>query len=205
MFGDSSSGSSTLSLSWSELSSMYGFAGGTTQTVGVQVTDDQFESSIATIDVTVAAGSPPVAILVDGSTGTNPTTINVNDTLNLDASSSYDPDGGMIYYEWDLNGDGMFGDGSSGSSSLSLSWGELSSMYGFAGGTTQTVAVQVTDDQFESSIATIDVTVAAGSPPVAILVDGSTGTNPTTMNVNGTLNLDASSSYDPDGGMIYYE
>ncbi|WP_202319893.1 PKD domain-containing protein [Archaeoglobus neptunius] len=40
----------------------------------------------------------------------SPSYPSVGETITFDASSSYDPDGSIVSYEWDLDGDGSYGD-----------------------------------------------------------------------------------------------
>jgi PKD repeat protein len=53
--------------------------------------------------VAVSVYSPPVAAI-----SANPTGGTVRLTVNFDAGDSYDPDGNIVKYEWDRNGDGWF-------------------------------------------------------------------------------------------------
>src|SRR5207245_9925455 len=52
-----------------------------------------------------------------------PYTINEGDSLTLDASSSTDPDGDPLSYSWDVNGDGIYGDATG--VSPTLTWSQL--------------------------------------------------------------------------------
>lgn len=82
------------------------------------------------------------------------------DGLALDASASYDPDGGAIAsYRWDVNGDGNFGD-ATGATPL-LSWMQLQALGVNDGPALHAVRVEVVDADQETSIST----------PVAVNVD----------------------------------
>jgi predicted outer membrane repeat protein len=53
----------------------------------------------------LAWNQPPNAVL-----NVNPTVCLVGDTVTFDGSGSHDPDGSIVEYCWDLNGNGVFGD-----------------------------------------------------------------------------------------------
>jgi hypothetical protein len=72
-------------------------------TVGVRVTDDDGATDQTTADVTVD-GTPPTALLAGAwqQGGFTP------DTANWDASGSFDSDGTIVQFDWDLDNDGIF-------------------------------------------------------------------------------------------------
>src|SRR3954468_12867437 len=69
--------------------------------VGLRVTASNKQTATATTTITVRTNDAPVAVL-----NLNSTQLTVGDTLKGDASRSSDPDGRIVKYEWDLNGDG---------------------------------------------------------------------------------------------------
>jgi PKD repeat protein len=73
-------------------------------TVRLKVSDSQKHSSTATATVTVNANRAPVAAIHI------PTDATVNQSVTATAAGSYDPDGHIIRYDWDMNGDGDFGE-----------------------------------------------------------------------------------------------
>jgi len=68
-------------------------------TVELTVTDEYGNTDTATSTITVTSRTPDASFTVDPSTGTADT------SFSFDGSSSSDPDGSMLTYEWD------FGDG----------------------------------------------------------------------------------------------
>jgi hypothetical protein len=83
------------------------------------------------------------------------------DTLPLDASGSLDPDGVIVSYEWDLDGDGEYDDAS----------GVMVDVY-FGDNGTYTVGLRVTDDKDAS--ATAAATVMVENVPPFVVVDSPT-------------------------------
>ena len=76
-------------------------------TVGVKDTHDAVDEAYyyLTVKNVPVANVPPIAAFTW--TPKNPTTC---DTVAFDAAASSDPDGTIISYSWDLDGDGVFGD-----------------------------------------------------------------------------------------------
>jgi PKD repeat protein len=73
-------------------------------TVRLKVTDSRKRTSTATATVTVNNNRAPVAVIHI------PTDVTVNQQVTATANGSYDPDGRIVRYDWDLNGDGDFGE-----------------------------------------------------------------------------------------------
>ncbi|MCB1218184.1 PQQ-binding-like beta-propeller repeat protein [bacterium] len=112
--------------------------------VKLRVEDDRGARSTDTLTITVnvAGNSLPLAVLsVDQD---RPLT---GQTVTLDASSSSDPDGSIVNYEWDFNGDGVWD--ASGSTPTVLH--AYSSQAGYA------AVVRVTDDLGAQALATIQL------------------------------------------------
>jgi hypothetical protein len=61
-----------------------------------------FDQAITTVDFFLTTAEPPVADAGGPYTGESGTAI------TLDASGSYDPDGEIVSYEWDLDNDGYY-------------------------------------------------------------------------------------------------
>lgn len=106
-------------------------------------------------------------------------------SATLDGSNSYDPDGLNISYQW-----------FDGATLLST---ESSFIYPYNVGTT-TVTLVVTDDCAQSASDTVDVTVSTRVPPVSIA-----SVDIEILNTSGTVILDGSNSYDPDGSIVSYK
>jgi PKD repeat protein len=118
-------------------------------TVRLTVTDDDgltsTASTLAMIEATV--NQPPVA------DPGGPYTGSPNQTIQFDASASYDPDGSISQYWWDF-GDGSFGAGITPTHSYDKAGEYL-------------VSLTVVDDQFEMAMATTSVTIVDSGPPPA--------------------------------------
>jgi PKD repeat protein len=108
-------------------------------------------------------------------------------TITFDASSSFDPDGTIVSYEWD------FGDGSTANG--------ISPSHIFREEGTYLVTLRVLDENSLSSETSVIIQVGLDSyAPVAIIrADKYFGQPPL------TITFDASSSFDPDGTIVSYE
>ncbi len=154
-------------------SNTYATAG--TYTVTLTVTDDDGVSDVATESVTVSAANlSPTASFTSGS---------VDLVASFDGSTSSDPDGTIVSFDWD------FGDGNT-------AVGETASnTYAAAG--TYTVTLTVTDDDGVSDVATESVTVSAANlSPTASFTSGS---------VDLVASFDGSTSSDPDGTIVSFD
>ncbi|HIP99492.1 TPA: PKD domain-containing protein, partial [Candidatus Bipolaricaulota bacterium] len=69
--------------------------------VTLRVTDDRGDMATASQRVTIGDNLPPVAEF------TAPEAIRTNVEAEFDASASYDPDGEIVRYQWDFDGDGV--------------------------------------------------------------------------------------------------
>lgn len=74
--------------------------------------------------------------------------------VTFDASESSDPDGEIVEYEWDLDGDGSYDDGS-----------EVSVEYTYTQYGTYEAKLRVTDNNGETSTMTLDIVVDEGLQP----------------------------------------
>jgi len=149
-------------------------------------------SNHVTVNYTAAGGAvnqPPTVVLT-ATPPTGPAPL----TVTWDASMSYDPDGSITKFEWDLDQDGTF-DYDSG---MTTSYDR-----GYITTGTYTFSVQVTDDQGATSSTTASVTVTPGpggnQPPTAWLV-----ANPPSGPAPLTVTWDASGSTDPDNNIDHY-
>ena len=104
--------------------------------------------------------------------------------VTFDAQPSYDPDGHIVSYNW------KFGDGSTGQG--------VQASHTYSKNGKYTATLTVTDDEKQSSEASITITV--GIPPVARL-----NANPTSGNSPLTVHFDGSDSYDADGIITAYK
>jgi len=163
--------------------------------VDLMVTDDDDDIDVLDVPIEITVlevpNAPPVAIATSDTTE-----INEGESVTFDASGSYDPDGTIVSYEWDFDGDGTFGD----------SWDEgteLEPVVYYASTGSYDVDLRVTDD--DDAIDTLDfvitiyVVVPENDPPVA------------DAHVVGSdfwaffpVEFDATASYDPDGTVVEY-
>jgi PKD repeat protein len=79
-------------------------------------------------------------------------------TVEFDASDSLDPDGEIVGYAWDLNGDGDFDDGD-----------EVTVEYTYEQYGTYEVALRVTDNNGETDTMTFEIVVDEGDLPTATI------------------------------------
>jgi YD repeat-containing protein len=121
------------------------YADAGTVAVGLRVTDDQGNTGVATVNVTVNA--PPVPSFVF-----QPETPVRGEAVTF-VSTSQDPDGRIASYAWDLDNDGQFNDGN----------GQVAT-YTFPTAGVKTVRLRVVDNLGSARIATGTVTVRNQAP-----------------------------------------
>jgi PKD repeat protein len=110
-------------------------------TVTLKVTGPHKKTSTAKTTINVTSSRAPVAVIH------MPSDVNIGSEVEADGSGSYDPDGRIVKYEWDLNGDGDFG-----------SFGSSHSFtYDRAGD--YSAALRVTDDDGNASTSRVTVHV----------------------------------------------
>ncbi len=139
------------------------------------------------------ANLPPVCEME----ATTPTDILVLQSVIFDASASYDPDGEIVQYQWDFDGDDVFGDSWDLGSIVNPT--KVFDTYG-----AYDVRCRVEDDDGATSDSlpvTVNVTFEENHPPYAI-AEAVTDTDI----VSGmSVTFDASASYDIDGSIETYE
>ena len=131
---------------------------------------------------------PPGVILPPNTAPTaafsfSPTTPGQQEQIVFDASSSTDPDGVLVSYQWD------FGDQTTGSG--------VRVVKSYATGGAYTVRLTVTDDRNASNSTSQSVFVLNASPPTAAFTF-----SPTSPAVNEAVNFNASTSRAADGRTI---
>lgn len=114
-------------------------------------------------DATAGANQSPVPSFTYAPSG--PT---INDVVTFDASSSYDPDGRIVRFEWDFDGDGIY-DLTSGPGSPTAEW-----LYDYGG--SYQVTLRVTDDDGAMAVTTGRIEVKEA--PVAVRGELSTPIEP---------------------------
>lgn len=109
-------------------------------------------SETFTLDVVFANEQVNAYFEADSTSGSIPLTV------NFDASESLDPDGEIVDYEWDLDGDGSYDDGKD--EKVSYTYDK----YG-----TYTVKLRVTDNNGESDTMEMEIVVDEGDKPTATI------------------------------------
>jgi len=145
-------------------------------TVTLAVTDDDGATDTTTSTKTVL-NRPPVASFTESAE-----TVYTSETITLNASASYDPDGIIVSYLWD------FGDGSNATGVI------VSHAYTDDG--IYTVTLTVTDNDGAAALANATKTILNRSP-VAIFIESAE-----TVYTGETITFNASESYDPDGNIV---
>ena len=134
-------------------------------TVELTVTDDDGATATATTTLTVeATNSPPTASI------SGPSTAQVGEVVTFQASAS-DPDGSIVSYAWDFDGDGTV-DVTSPTPSVDTS---------FASAGEETVELTVTDDGGATATATQTVSVTEAPDPASFQVSNLTAPSTATQ------------------------
>lgn len=143
-----------------------------------------------------AINEPPVADpgpIPDGKPDTEPYKCNTGQTITLDGSGSFDPNGQIAKYEWDFNGDGKpDATGPKVSFTCPTTPGSV------------TIKLTVTDDAGTTDTAQQTITVTQAPPPNQPPT-ASCGTVPAEVLVGQTVTLDGSGSSDPEGKTLTYQ
>jgi len=175
-FGDGNSGSGP--------SPTHAYATGGTFTVTLTVTDNDNLTDTATATVNITDGSgmqPPVADAGGPYTGTT------GFAIPFDGSTSADPDGAIVSYDW------TFGDGGSASGSQP--------MHAYAAAGTYTVTLTVTDDTGRTGSAS---TTARVTDPVNQAPAADAG-GPYSTEPGSAVSFDGTGSSDPDGNILTWD
>ena len=154
-----------------------------TYSPSVRVTDADGNSTDATTQVSVADRPPNASFSPSANPAYAPATV------TFDGSGSSDPDGRIVRYEWDLDGDGSF--------ELSGQASSASRRYVEPG--TVRVTLRVTDDRGNSSQASLELNVAEGRPEASLRV------TPNPARTGREVFLSAAESIDPEGEIVRYE
>lgn len=130
------------------------------------------------------AAQPPTAAF-----SFSPPSPNVGESVLFDGSASFDPDGFIANYQWDLNGDGA----------IDASGVRVSARYNNAGTARVTLTVQDNQGLTSSTTQTFQVGRAVQPPTAAFSF------SPLAPQVGQAVTFDASGSFDPDGFVSSYE
>ena len=120
-----------------------------------------------------------------------PTTAKPGQQVTLDASASSDPDGSIVDYQWDLDGNGSFETDTGSTPTATHTYSAEGSV---------NVGLRVTDNQTGTDAVTHSLSIIANQAPSASF---SASPNPVLVGTNVTF--DASASSDPDGSIAHYE
>lgn len=119
--------------------------------------------------------------------------ISVNEQVTLDASASYDPEGAVLSYHWEIVS-------SSNQAVLSSTSSSAPTLSAPAEGQV-VVSLKTNDGEQFSDTQTLTINVTQNAKPVII----HTGDKARYSTVGSTVNFDASQSYDPEGTALSYE
>ncbi len=188
-------GSVTINNSNSANASVAGLISGT-YTIQLKVTDNNGASATDQMTITVKPNSglpnqTPIANAGSDQTITAPT-----NSVNLDGSGSNDPDGSIVSYSWTLvSGPGSVTINNSNSANASV-LGLIPGSY--------TIQLKVTDNNGASAMDQMTITVKpnSGLPNQAPIANA--GNNATITTPVNSIQLNGTSSFDPDGTIVSY-
>ena len=158
----------------------------------VKVTGPKGLENTLSVDI-MAAVTPPVADITGA-----PLTGKAPLTVGFDASGSFDPDGSIVLYEWDYNGDGTF-DEETGSTPTTS--------YEFMMQGSYDTTVRVTDNHGATDTAAMSEAGggALGILPPNVAPTAAISAAPLTGTIPLLVQMDASASIDSDGSIVSYE
>ena len=134
----------------------------------------------------VVVNQPPIARFTY-----YPSSPQVGERITFDGSSSYDPDGEIVKYEWDF-GDGLTAIGES-----------AIHIHTYSSAGSYTIKLSVADDKGATNstqrVITVKEKPKPNRPPIARFTY-----YPSHPKVGDTVTFDASASYDPDGEIVDY-
>jgi|GEM_PF-852218 len=132
-----------------------------------------------------SVNKPPVASFL-----TNPNPVAAGVQTTFDAAASTDPDGAVVKYEWDLDGNGSYETDTGTTPTVSTS---------FPTAGDQVIGLRVTDDAGETGTTTRTLTVFGTLPTAAFTA------TPNPVTTGDQVSFDASASSDPEGPIAHYE
>jgi YD repeat-containing protein len=127
----------------------------------------------------------------NGSFTVNPNPTKTNTQVSFDATGSTDPDGTVVKYEWDLDGNGSFETNSGSNQVVTRSYASEGAI---------DVRLRVTDNGGATDLAVETLTVLNNQPPSATLT-----ATPNTPIAGEAVSFSAAGSKDPDGTIAKYE
>lgn len=147
----------------------------------VRVFDDDGDGTVAYAFVTASSttNEPPEAVLA-----TNPDSGNAPLTVDFNAADSVDPDGALVDYEWDLDGDGMY----NGPTPTEMdAQGENNAQFTYNSAGNYTVKLRVTDNEGATGDDSTTIIVGGGTPEwhITTVAGGDYTYYPQLADVNG--------------------
>jgi hypothetical protein len=141
-----------------------------TRTISFRVDDGQTNNHASNLQSRDIHVSPPNHAPTANAGG--PYTIAEGGSLSLDASGSSDPDGDLLTYVWDVNGDGTFGDAAG--KTPTLSWAQLQALSPPVDDGPATVSIRVrVDDGHGHIVDSAPAKLTVNDTPPTILTSGS--------------------------------
>jgi YD repeat-containing protein len=159
------------------------------KTVRLRVTDNDGATAETTRTLTVTNRLPTASFTV------SPNPAVAGDVVSFNGSASSDPDGTVVEYRWDLDGNGTFETNTGTNASVTRS---------YADGGTVTVRLRVTDDDGGTAETTHDLTVDP-PPPVNELPSALFVVSPNPAQTAEVIAFNGSKSSDPDGTITNYK
>jgi PKD repeat protein len=154
------------------------------RTIRLRVTDNLGATATDAVNLVVSNGTPNASFTISP----NPAPIGPPVTFNASASS--DPDGTIVKYEWDLDGDGTYETDTAGNDTTSQAY--------LTGGT-RTIRLRVTDDDGATAVDTNTLFVSNSRPSASFTV------SPNPAQLGAPVTFNASASSDSDGSIAKYE
>ena len=153
-------------------------------TVGLRVTDNSGATATSTRSLTVQNRAPSASITA------TPNPVLSGSNVTIDASASGDPDGTIVEYKWDLDGNGTYEIPGEEKPTITVSYAQPG---------TRTIGVMVMDNNKATATASTTLTIQNRPPSASFTATP----NPVSPNVSTAF--DASASKDPDGTITKYE
>ncbi len=154
------------------------------RTVGLRVTDNGGAAAATTRSVTAQNHAPSASFTA------TPNPVPTGTLVVFDGSASSDPDGTIVEYAWDLDGNGTY---------ETSGFGKPTTSAPYAKPGTRTVGLQVTDSNGAKATTTRTIVIENRPPTASFTVSPNPAPTGTTVTFNG------SGSSDPDGTIAKYE
>ncbi len=154
----------------------------------LEVLNDQNETAVASVSITVTGNPPSATASIDPSNGQVPLTVNFTGVGS-------DADGQIVLYEWDFEGDGVFDFSSTNTGSTS---------YTYSSPGTYDAVFRVTDDDGLTATASATATAVRAGPPGSPTATITSPGSPINCNAPCSVSFNGTGS-DSDGTIAQYE